>query len=82
MVSVPDCLDKISVVLQLLSQLESSGPPPASKTTIDSLPTTSINQSQIGKLLSFALYYEFSVNKDKAILVLSVNSYSASFHKR
>jgi len=51
MVSVIDCLERISTVLQLLGQLESSGPPPASKTTIDSLPTITINQSHIGKLI-------------------------------
>ena len=49
MVSVPDCLDRISAVLQLLGQLENAGPPPASADAIRNLPTISISQEDVGK---------------------------------
>ena len=49
MVSIPDCLQRISDVLQLMGQLSPSGPPPASQATIGSLPTSSIKQSDVGK---------------------------------
>ena len=52
MVSVPDCLEHISAVLQLLGQLENAGPPPASKDAIERLPTIVITKDDVGKLLS------------------------------
>ena len=48
MVSVPDCLEQISAVLQLLGQLENAGPPPASQEAIQNLPTVSISQENVG----------------------------------
>lgn len=53
MVSIPDCLARINAVLQLLGQLENSGPPPASKQAINLLPILTIQQDDIGKLFIF-----------------------------
>jgi len=36
---------------QLLNQLDGAGPPPASKDQIDALPSTTIDQEQVGELI-------------------------------
>lgn len=38
--------------LQLLGQLENTGPPPADKEKISSLPTVTVTQEQVGKFVS------------------------------
>uniref|UniRef100_H2YPU2 RING-type E3 ubiquitin transferase n=1 Tax=Ciona savignyi TaxID=51511 RepID=H2YPU2_CIOSA len=48
MVSVPDCLERISAVLRLVGQLETTGSPPASKRTVENLPIVVIHQSNAG----------------------------------
>lgn len=40
---------QVSCVLQLLGQLENTGPPPAEKEKISSLPTVNISQEQAGQ---------------------------------
>ena len=57
MVSVPDCLERISAVLQLLGQLENAGPPPASADAIKNIPTVTITQEHLGK------YFRISLNR-------------------
>ena len=37
---------------QLLNQLDGAGPPPASKDQIDALPSTTIDQEQVGELIT------------------------------
>jgi hypothetical protein len=44
-----DLMKKFLPVFQLLNQLEGSGPAPAEKTKIESLPTVKISQVQVGK---------------------------------
>jgi len=56
MVSVPDCLERISTVLQLLGQLENAGPPPASKDAIEKLPTITVTKEDVGKIQFLMLY--------------------------
>nr|XP_026690128.1 E3 ubiquitin-protein ligase RNF126-like [Ciona intestinalis] len=49
MVSVPDCLERISAVLQLVGRLENStGSPPASKRTVANLPVIVVNKDHTG----------------------------------
>lgn len=43
--------------LQLLSQLENHGPPPADRETIENLPTISVTAEHVGK---FSLLFQFS----------------------
>ncbi|NXH44253.1 RN115 ligase, partial [Dicaeum eximium] len=51
-----------AIVTQLLGQLENSGPPPADKERISSLPTVPVTQEQVGSGLACAVCREdFSV---------------------
>ena len=54
MVSVPDCLEHISAVLQLLGQLDSSGAPPASAETISKLPVCTLTKDQVRKFIRYS----------------------------
>ena len=52
MVSIPDCLEQISAVLQLLGHLDNVGAPPATDESIQELPVVNIQRSQVGELNS------------------------------
>ena len=43
------CYIKYMYLVQLLNQLESSGPPPAENEKIEALPTVTISQQQVGE---------------------------------
>lgn len=68
-------------LLQLLSQLENHGPPPADRDTIQNLPTISVTAEHVGKLsLShnpffsgfFFIFYEHVISLEFILVFLKV----------